>query len=136
MLIHASSVAVNGRGLLITGPSGCGKSSLALELMSRGADLVADDQTELTLEGDRLIARCPPALRGLIEARGLGILRATSLAVAEIMLVADLSLPETARLPQPRTITVLGKAIDLVLGQGNAHFPASLLCYLQGSRQA
>jgi len=136
MLIHASCVAVQGRGLLITGPAGCGKSSLALDLMSRGAELVADDQTELVLDGDRLMARCPAALLGLIEARGVGILRAKALATADIVLVADLSQSETARLPQPRSITLLGKAIDLVLGQGNPHLCASLLCYLQGSRQA
>ena len=136
MLIHASCVVVNSRGLLITGPSGSGKSALVLQLMAFGAALVADDQTELTLENNRLIARCPPNLSGLIEARGVGILRTTPIAQTEIVLVADLSQPESDRLPPRRKVNLLGRAVDLVLGQGNPHFPASVLCYLNGSRQA
>ena len=76
VLLHASCVAISGRGVLIIGPSGSGKSALALQLMAFGASLVADDQTELTVQGGTLIARCPPTMSGLIEARGLGILRA------------------------------------------------------------
>ncbi len=136
MLIHASCVAINGRGLLITGPSGAGKSALALQLMALGAALVADDQTELTLENSQLIARCPPNLSGLIEARGIGILRAPAITQAEIALVADLAQPEPDRLPPRRKVNLLGQSVDLVLGQGNPHFTASVLCYLNGSRQA
>ena len=136
MLIHASCIAVNARGLLIMGPSGSGKSALALQLMAFGAALVSDDQTELTLENNRLIARCPPSLLGLIEARGIGILRTTAISQVEIALVADLSQPETDRLPPRRKVNLLGREVDLVLGQGNPHFPASVLCYLNGSRQA
>ncbi len=136
MLLHASCIAFNSRGLLITGPSGSGKSALALHLMALGAALVSDDQTELTLENNRLIARCPPNLRGLIEARGIGILHAAAIAETEIALVADLSQPEPDRLPPRRKVSLLGQSVDLVLGQGNPHFPASVLCYLNGSRQA
>ncbi len=136
MLMHASCVAVAGRGLLIIGPSGCGKSALALRLMALGAVLVADDQTDLALEGGRLVARCPPVLLGLVEARGVGLLRADALGEAEVTLVADLSQAEKDRLPPRRSITLLGKNVDLVLGAGNPHLPASLLCYLQGSRHA
>ena len=136
MLMHASCVAVSGRGLLILGPAGSGKSTLALQLMALGADLVADDQTEITLIGERVVARCPAALHGLIEARGVGILRAKTVAEAEIALVADLSQPEPDRLPPRRKLTLLGIGLDLVLGQSNPHFPAAVLCYLTGSRQA
>ena len=104
--------------------------------MALGAALVSDDQTELTLENNRLIARCPPNLRGLIEARGIGILHAAAIAETEIALVADLSQPEPDRLPPRRKVSLLGQSVDLVLGQGNPHFPASVLCYLNGSRQA
>lgn len=62
-------------GVLLTGKSGLGKSELALELISRGHSLVADDAVELhrtapeTLEG-----RCPPMLRDFLEVRGVGVL--------------------------------------------------------------
>ena len=134
--MHASCVAVKGRGLLIIGPSGSGKSALALQLIAWGADLVADDQTAISLSANTILARCPPALKGLIEARGVGILNVRSVAEAHVVLVADLSQPETERLPPRRLVTLLGIEVDLVLGQGNPHFPASVMCYLSGSRQA
>ena len=136
VLMHATCVAVSGRGLLIIGPAGSGKSALALTLMALGAELVADDQTELHLRETRIVARCPAPLAGLIEARGIGILTATARSEAEIVLVADLSQPEPDRLPSRRKTTLLGQTVDLVLGQGNPHLPFSVLCYLKGSRQA
>ena len=135
-LMHASCVAVSGRGVLITGPSGSGKSSLALALMAQGADLIADDQTELTLQNTLLTAHCPPALSGLIEARGVGLLRAPAAAQAQVVLVVDLAMPEPDRLPPRRKVTLLGSTVDLVLGQGNDHLSAAILCYLKGTRQA
>ncbi len=117
------------------GPSGSGKSSLALSLMALGADLVADDQTELHLHGTHLIARCPPALLGLIEARGVGILTATPATQAQIVLAVDLSQPEPDRLPPIRKVTLMGTQVDLVLGCRNEHLAASVLCYLKGTRQ-
>ena len=136
VLMHASCVAVSGRAVLITGPSGSGKSALALTLLACGAGLVADDQTEIYLEADRVMARCPGALAGLIEARGLGILTAPSTGPCEVVLVADLALPEPDRLPPRRKVTLLGRQIDLVQGRDSNHFPASVLCYLKGTRQA
>lgn len=136
VLMHASCVAVSGRAVLITGPSGSGKSALALTLMAFGADLVADDQTEAYLDDGQVMARCPAALQGLIEARGVGILTCASARPARVALVADLAQAEPQRLPPLRKITLLGHEIDLVLGRDNAHFAASILCYLKGSRQA
>lgn len=134
-LLHASCVAVAGRGLLILGPSGAGKSALALQLMALGADLVADDQTEVRLENATLIARCPPTIHGLIEARGLGILRAPALAETTLALAVDLGQTETDRLPPHRSLTLFDYALDLVFGSQSRHFPAGLLCYLKGARQ-
>ena len=136
VLMHASCVAVSGRGVLICGPSGSGKSALALTLLAHGADLVADDQTELTLENGRLVAQCPPRLSGMIEARGVGILTSKPAGSAEITLVADLAEAEPDRLPARRKITLLGTELDLVLGRGNPHLAASVMCYLKGARQA
>ena len=135
-LVHASCVALGDRGLLIIGASGSGKSALALRLMAVGAALVADDQTLLTRDGDALIARCPPQLSGLIEARFVGLLRATPQEQAQIAVVVDLSQHETARLPPQRAVTVQGVSLDLVLQTQSDHFPAALLCYLAGGRAA
>ena len=76
-ILHASCVAVEGRGILVLGPSGAGKSALAIRLIALGAGLVSDDRTLVVAEAGQLTATCPnPAMQGLIEARGLGILRA------------------------------------------------------------
>ena len=134
--MHASCVAVSGRGVLIRGPSGSGKSSLALALMAYGADLVADDQTELTQQSGLLIASCPAPLAGLIEARGLGLLAAPAQPQAQVVLVVDLGQAEPDRLPPRRKVTLLGTQVDLVLGRGNDHLSTAVLCYLKGARQA
>jgi HPr kinase/phosphorylase len=135
-ILHASCVAVDGRGLLILGPSGAGKSALALRLISLGASLVADDRTELLRRGDSLVATCPAPLRGLIEARGVGLLRCPAADSAEITLVADLGQAETDRLPPPRRITILGCDRDLVLHVQNEHFPDALMLYVRHGRHA
>lgn len=72
MLIHASCVEFNGKGILISGPSGSGKSDLALRLIEAGAILVADDIVDVAEE--KQIASCPKKLEGLLEVRGIGIL--------------------------------------------------------------
>ncbi|APG82846.1 hypothetical protein SAMCCGM7_Ch0044 [Sinorhizobium americanum CCGM7] len=77
--IHGTAIVLGTTGFLITGPSGSGKSALALACISevkrrgRFAALVADDRVELTLANGRIVARCPPTIRGLIEIRGSGI---------------------------------------------------------------
>jgi HPr kinase/phosphorylase len=135
-LLHASCVALQNRGVLIMGPSGAGKSALALQLMAYGADLVSDDQTEIWAEGDGICARPPAAIAGLIEARGIGLLNAPYKARADIVFVVDLGQTETERLPPRRHVTLLGLERPLVLGLSHNHFPASILCYLKGSRFA
>jgi len=67
-------------GVLITGDSSIGKSELALELISRGHGLVADDVVELQQIGPETIqGRCPPLLRDFLEVRGLGVLNIRSI---------------------------------------------------------
>lgn len=135
LILHATCVAAHGHGLLILGPSGAGKSALALQMMAMGARLVADDRTEVTATDQGLAARCPAAIRGRIEARGIGLLRADPLDQAPLALVADLGKEETDRLPPRRMITILGQGLPLVLGRRDNHFPAALMVYLQGGRQ-
>lgn len=135
-VLHASCVAVDGRGVLILGPSGAGKSALALALMALGAQLVADDRTIVTPVADGLVASCPETLLGLIEARGLGILRADPAGPVPLVLAVDLSTAEASRLPPFRSVTFAGRSITLVQSQQNPHFPASLLQYVKGGRHA
>lgn len=130
-IVHGSCVAVDGRGLLITGASGAGKSSLALELMAHGAVLVGDDRLCLHRIGDALHATPPPALRGLIEARFVGLLRAPW-APAPVVAVLDLDRAETDRLPEARLIRLLGCDLPLLLRPPNhAAFAAAVLQFLK-----
>ena len=72
---HGVFMEVMGLGVLLTGPSGIGKSELALELLSRGHRLVADDAPEFRRTApDSVHGSCPPMLADFIEVRGLGIL--------------------------------------------------------------
>src|SRR5881396_1814161 len=71
--VHASTVATDGRAVVILGPSGSGKSDLALRLLDRGFTLVSDDQTIVKKDGARLLASAPPTTAGKLEIRGIGI---------------------------------------------------------------
>jgi len=115
--VHGSAVAVAGRGVLILGASGAGKSALALRLMALGAALIADDQVVLRRDSDTLVASAPPRLSGLIEARGVGLLRVRPLERAPLALAVDLDRPPAARMPQTGEITYLGVAIRLISGR-------------------
>ena len=94
MRIHATCVARDGAGLLLLGPSGAGKSDLALRLLDRGFELVADDQVLI----DGPIARPVPQLAGLLEVRGLGLLRVRHRGETTLALALDLGTPPE-RLP-------------------------------------
>ena len=111
--IHASCVAIGGRGVLIAGPSGSGKSDLALRLLDRGAALVSDDYTSLTQERGRLIASAPERIAGRIEVRGVGLVELENLASAPVCLLVDLAAPPE-RMPEPSLRTVAGCEVPAV----------------------
>lgn len=119
LLLHATAVAIatelGPRAVLLRGPSGSGKSDLGLRLIDAGAQLVADDQSELVRVGDRVVVRPPSAIAGLIEVRGIGILRLDPLMQAPLALIADLAVTEAIdRLPLPRTERILGLDLPLI----------------------
>lgn len=135
-MIHATSLALNGQGVLLIGPSGSGKSALGLQLMAFGAQLVADDQTVLSMQDGALVARAPAQIRGMIEARGVGLLAAQTAPGAPVRLVVDMAQDETERLPPKRHIVLLGQKITLLHKVAHGHFPAAILQYLKGGRCA
>ena len=101
VLAHAAGRfgAPRDAGVLLLGKSGSGKSDLALRLISRGAILVSDDRTELCEQGGHLVAKPPAPLRGLIEARGLGIVALSHAHKARIALAVRLD-AKVPRLPR------------------------------------
>ncbi|MEP2750791.1 MAG: HPr kinase/phosphatase C-terminal domain-containing protein [Parasphingorhabdus sp.] len=70
---HASCVAIQGAGIMLSGPSGAGKSDLALRLIDRGATLIGDDYIELHSDGNQIVLNAPAKIAGKIEVRSLGI---------------------------------------------------------------
>ncbi|MDR5653136.1 HPr kinase/phosphorylase [Ruixingdingia sedimenti] len=133
-VLHATCVAFDGRGVLILGPSGSGKSALGLHLMALGARLVADDRTQVEV-AEGLFATAPPGLPPLIEARGVGLLRADPLPRARLVLAVDLGARETERLPPRREWMHKGHALPLVHGPMTGHFPAAIRLYILSGRQ-
>jgi len=128
LLIHATAVAIDGRAVLLRGASGSGKSDLALRLIDAGARLVADDQSELFRHGDSVIVRAPATIAGLLEVRGIGIVRLDALTEAPVALLVDLVPAETLeRLPVRQSETILGRALPLIaLAPFEASAPAKL----------
>ena len=123
--IHASTVASDGRAVLISGPSGSGKSDLTLRLLDRGFTLVSDDQTIVRREGDRLIATAPPTIKGKLEIRGIGIVEMETVSDVPVGLFVELT-SEIMRLPDDRRERpVLGVNLPLVSVDAQAASAAS-----------
>ena len=130
MLIHATSIDLCGFGIIILGASGSGKSDLALRLIDEGAFLVADDQTNVEIAGENLIAMAPHQISGLLEVRGGGVVRAPVKERSTLRLAVTLSELEIERLPALRFWTLPNtpeRRIPLVALRGfEASAPAKL----------
>ena len=102
--LHASCVQIDDdAAVVLRGASGSGKSDLCLRLIDAGGRLVADDQVLLERAGDgRVLASPPAALAGLLEVRGVGVLRLPHVAPSRVRLVVDLCpRDDVVRLPEP-----------------------------------
>jgi serine kinase of HPr protein (carbohydrate metabolism regulator) len=117
--IHAGLVAVRRDGgwvgALIEGPSGAGKSDLALRALEAGFRLVADDRVILWASDGRLFGRAPASLAGLVEARGVGVVGVSSLALCEVVLIVRCAATaEIERMPEPQTAKRAGIPLPVV----------------------
>ncbi len=126
---HGVFMDILGVGILITGESGIGKSELALDLLSRGHRLIADDAPEFyRADANVIIGNCPPVLRDFLEVRGLGVLNIRAMfgesavkqterlqLTVELVKMTDEQLSRSQRLTTARqTYDVLGVAIHKV----------------------
>ncbi len=150
-LVHGTAIAFGPKAILLRGKPGSGKSSLALMLMETTgnglgqlpmtAELVADDQTLLTLKSGKVLVQAPENLQGLLEVRGIGIIPVDFAAEAELALVVDLvATAEITRLPESAEATtqLLGQMFPRVFLDASLPQTASRLrlAFLQLVRQS
>ena len=138
VIVHATTVAIDRAAVVIRGAPGSGKSDLALRLIDSGARLVADDQTRLDRRDGALMASAPPAIAGLFEVRGLGVVEMPSDASAEVVLLVDLVRPEEIERnpPEKPTETLLGIPVPrLALAAFEASAAAKLRLAVAGLRR-
>ena len=112
--LHATSVSIGGRAILIEGVSGAGKSDLALRLIDRGAVLVSDDYSIVERRNGQIIASAPGTIHGKIEVRGLGIIETPSAGGTPVALIVALT-EQSVRMPElGRVRTLMGVAVPSI----------------------
>lgn len=136
MQLHATCVAIAGRGVLLRGPSGSGKSDLSLRLIDQPgfgfgdaqlhSRLVGDDQIIIKRRADALIVSPAARLAGFLEIRGIGIMNCPHDDEAHLALVVDLALEETIeRLPDAGAQTFEALGITVPRIEVDAHWPSA-----------
>lgn len=136
--IHATCVSLDNQGVILRGPSGSGKSDLGLRLIDQGGMLVADDRVDLVHQDRNIIASSPREIMGLLEVRGVGIIRLVCLDSIAVGLVVDLvDSVGVPRLPETATTKLLGTEIRyLQLNAFESSSPAKIRLALGASHDA
>lgn len=132
-LVHAACVALDDWAVLLRGPAGAGKSDLGLRLINSGAILVADDQVILADSGGFLRASPPTNIAGLLEVRGVGIMKMPYRQGVPLGLLIDLVPPDKVpRLPDARTDKIMGVELPvLALSSFESSTPAKVMLALR-----
>jgi len=113
--VHATTIAINGEGVLIRGPAGSGKSDLGLRLIDGGAVLVADDYTKIENIDDKIFVSPPEPISGMMEIRGVGVVQMGTIGKVTLALIVDLVRHELIeRLPEHHTEEIMGIDIPLI----------------------
>lgn len=113
--IHATTIGIDGAGIILRGPSGSGKSDFALRMIDGGAALVADDQTMLFVENNRLMAQSPPEIAGKMEIRGVGIVQMNAPSAVPVALVVELvDESEVPRVPTFDPVELVGFKVPVM----------------------
>jgi len=112
--VHATTIAIGTHGIMLIGPSGAGKSDLALRLIDRGAMLVSDDYSDVTVLDDAVLVTPPPTIAGKIEIRGVGIVAMPFTSSITVRMVVSLG-DEGDRMPSPGWRTIAGQRVRTIV---------------------
>ena len=113
--IHASCVCIKNKGILFLGDSGSGKSDISLRLIADyKATLIGDDRIDIIAKGNNIIASAPKNLSGLLEVRGIGIIKVKTKRKNKIDLAVFLTQDKIERMPEPLYYELLDKKIPLI----------------------
>jgi HPr kinase/phosphorylase len=137
--VHATCIVVGEAGILLRGRPGAGKSTLARRIVEnagrrgRFARLVSDDRVLVEPRAGRLLARAHGTTAGLIEARGLGLMRADHEAAAIVRLVVDVGGPPLDRMPEKEDLEVVLQGVPLLRLAAGPEEADRVLLHLDGT---
>lgn len=134
--LHASLFAYAGAGCLLLGPSGSGKSRIVAEAMNLGARLVADDRVMLSEQSGMLMGAAPPEIAGVLELRGLGLIRVNDTIPRHVVhLAVELALDAPDRLPERETRTYHGHSLPFLRVDPGLTTAPMLLLYIKAMQE-
>ena len=130
--IYASCIKLKNKGVLFIGDSGSGKSDISLRLIcEHNALLIADDRTDITIKKSNIIASSPKTLKGLLEVRGVGIIKIKHYNKVKIDLIVLLTKDKLERIPEKTYYDLCGiKIRSITINPFENSAPAKVLAAL------